>query len=373
MSGQSAIRGFTYQTIVSVVKSLTDANWEFVNVEPDSVNDKVDIIWERKNGEINCQQVKSSINNFTKNEIINWLESMIIDVPNSSLYELILIGNVSTGTDTFINEINNRKSENLKNRIIEVNLQKIKINLIVFQLDFLESKVRDEVSRFLSASGYHLSHPTIALIAGGLIYQFFQFSVLSTKVSHESFSDYLLKWVKFNYAKDISIELKKSKLTAFFYVKESRSFVEEINPKKVNYNTDEIMKKFVSNARAHYSIAHNITLNNNVSDYNRNKIQFNLPGFTEANIPTYQKELIKNNLHDILGEYVGDDFFNLGNLKENTFGLISPFNNGKTFSGTEEEKKKRESIENLYWEIRTIKELKSLDAFLTNYKSICLI
>jgi len=45
MSGQTAIRGFSYQAIVSVIQSLTDPEWEFVKAEPDTDNDKVDIIY----------------------------------------------------------------------------------------------------------------------------------------------------------------------------------------------------------------------------------------------------------------------------------------------------------------------------------------
>jgi hypothetical protein len=64
MGGQAAIRGFTYQTIVSVIKSLTNDDWTHVQVEPDTENDRVDILWENKDQKGLCQKVKSSVNNF---------------------------------------------------------------------------------------------------------------------------------------------------------------------------------------------------------------------------------------------------------------------------------------------------------------------
>ncbi len=84
MSGQAASRGFTFQTIVRVIKSLTNDEWTHVQVEPDTDNDKVDIIWESKDQNVLCRQVKSSVKNFSKPDILRWLDKMKQDVSDAS-------------------------------------------------------------------------------------------------------------------------------------------------------------------------------------------------------------------------------------------------------------------------------------------------
>jgi hypothetical protein len=74
MSGQHAIRGFVYQTIASVLHSLVDTDWEYLTIEPSTPEEKVDMLWQDGTGFRKGQQVKSSINNFTKADIKQWLE-----------------------------------------------------------------------------------------------------------------------------------------------------------------------------------------------------------------------------------------------------------------------------------------------------------
>jgi hypothetical protein len=105
MGGRAGIRGYTYQTIISVVQALRNGDWETVQIEPDTPDEKVDLIFE-SGGQQRCQQVKSSINNFLKHDIIRWLEEIITDVPGASRYDLMLIGHVSTDTNTWINQVN---------------------------------------------------------------------------------------------------------------------------------------------------------------------------------------------------------------------------------------------------------------------------
>ena len=56
---------------------------------------------------------------------------------------------------------------------------------------------------------------------------------------------------------------------------------------------------------------------------------------------------------------IEEQFWNLGNLKKKVSLLVSPFGGGgTTFEGNEDEKKRYEAIENLYWEIREYEEYK---------------
>lgn len=44
------------------IGSLTDKKWNYIQVEPDSENDKIDILWEYPNNKMKVVQVKSSQN-----------------------------------------------------------------------------------------------------------------------------------------------------------------------------------------------------------------------------------------------------------------------------------------------------------------------
>jgi hypothetical protein len=63
-----------------------------VQIEPNTDNDKVDIMWEYDEGEKKVVQVKSSINNFTNPEIVDWAKKLYADVQDAKKYEIILIG-----------------------------------------------------------------------------------------------------------------------------------------------------------------------------------------------------------------------------------------------------------------------------------------
>jgi hypothetical protein len=363
MSGQTAIRGFTYQTIVSVIKSLTNNDWTYVQVEPNTENDKVDILWEYKDQKMLCQQVKSSIHNFSKSDITQWLEKMKQDVPDASSYELILIGNMSTGTDSFINEL---KEEDAK------------VEVIIFNLEFLESRVRDEVSKFLSANGFHLPHPTIYLISGGLIYQFFNFSVLARRVSKHEFSDHLLTWVKSNYSKDLGIVEKTAKFTVLFYDKPGKTFLQQIDIGGLRNSYPDLLSEQLHVVYTNYIEAAKLKLDQRTiqpTEIESGPIQklISLSVPSDAGLSRPAKSLIKNSLKELFDIGITDDFFNVGNLRENYSVLTLPFNNGIEYIGTAVEKAKMEALNHLRWELETFTELKKFSDQIDEYRPLTLV
>lgn len=378
MSGQTAIRGFTYQTISSVIQSLSRSDWEYVTVEPDTALDKVDIKWENDSGEIFCQQVKSSINNFLKAEIVTWLESMIADVPDAEKYQLFLIGNVANPVNDFIKAIKNKKGGTSISPTIDPYLDKIDVDLIVFQLDYLESKVRDEISRFLSTANYHLPHATISLIAGGVIYQFFQFSVLGARVSKAEFAEHLLHWVRFNYRKDLGIETKKSKFSVQFYDMPNRKFLSSIIPYQFNLNdkplTEEFRLKVIELCRTISSIELPERIKP-VKDVINLGFTFTVPSFgnaTDADVSDQRKTFISERLKKWFSINVPENFFWVGNLKRDTMRSLMPMM-GNGYIGTDDEKKKGEAINSLYWELHSIQEVKTLFHHLNSYDYYILV
>lgn len=95
MGGREAIRGFAVQTLVCLLDSLSsDDKWIAVTLEPDSVNDKVDIRWEFANGTTCVQQVKSSINQISKGDVERWCGELKAS-GSANKYQLILAGPIA--------------------------------------------------------------------------------------------------------------------------------------------------------------------------------------------------------------------------------------------------------------------------------------
>ena len=113
MSGREGARGYVYQAIIAVLKSLENDKWDRIKVEPLTENDKVDIVLQNYGVIIKAIQVKSSKNKFEKPSIERWLKELKEDI-NSEKYELVLVGNSFTEpAREYIREINNTTSDTI--------------------------------------------------------------------------------------------------------------------------------------------------------------------------------------------------------------------------------------------------------------------
>jgi len=95
MGGREAIRGFSVQTLVCLLDSLSPtATWTAVTLEPDSLNDKVDIYWEYADGSSCAQQVKSSKNQIGKGDVVAWCKDLKAS-GHATKYQLVLAGPIA--------------------------------------------------------------------------------------------------------------------------------------------------------------------------------------------------------------------------------------------------------------------------------------
>jgi len=96
VGGREAIRGFSIQTLVCLLDSLQTQNghWMAVTIEPDSGNDKVDILWEFSGGFRRVQQVKSSQNQIGRADVATWCSELKASGKADS-YQLILAGPIA--------------------------------------------------------------------------------------------------------------------------------------------------------------------------------------------------------------------------------------------------------------------------------------
>lgn len=95
MGGREAIRGFAVQTLICLLDSLSaDVQWNAVTLEPDSDNDKVDILWEYADGSTCAQQVKSSKNQIGKGDVDGWCKELK-ESRAAKKYQLMLAGPIA--------------------------------------------------------------------------------------------------------------------------------------------------------------------------------------------------------------------------------------------------------------------------------------
>ncbi len=374
MGGKESIRGYTYQTIISVIQSLTDKSWDFLQIEPNGESSKADIIWISSKGEENIQQVKSSINNFQKSEIIVWLEELA-KLKKFSSYQLILIGSSSQETRSFVNRINSKK-EISESQIINENIEKIRVELYPFRQDLLESKISLEVLKYLESIRVNIKPSAGNLIMGGLIYQFFQFSIIGEKVSRIEFNNYFKSWVETNYSKEV-IKERVSEFRIKYYNHAGHTLDSGYKGKKLLFNTGDIISKQTSLIEDAYRNAASISLPARTIQIEEEK---NVFGLTASSLsltkptPAEISEEMRNTIVDCLRKYfaieVESDFFNIGDLMREPINVMTFYFPSKDFKGSEIEIEKNQKIRSLYWEILTLNELVTFVNNLNQYYTL---
>ena len=91
--GQVGSRGYIFQAIIALIVCLGRDDWDAIKNEPNTEEDKVDIMLYRKDGSIlSAIQVKSSINEFERADVKRWLESLKRDAGKNETVCLCLVG-----------------------------------------------------------------------------------------------------------------------------------------------------------------------------------------------------------------------------------------------------------------------------------------
>lgn len=364
MSGQESIRGYLFQSLIAVLKSLNE-DWDSICVEPKTNNDKVDIIWTFSDHYLEASQVKSSINNFSKNDIFRWLQNLILDYNDASIYSLYLVGNSSHSTKKFFNSLGNKTVTDFPDQF--KNIFKIKDKLKIFfepnNIDTLEDALIAGVDKLLSSKEIITNYPTKKLVANGMVNQIIKISTLGKVVYKKEFENHLLEWVLYNYSEQV--RLNKAKFELQFYnrnefsktitdikiadIKGSNLYLskkgkvkklfEQIN--KYNFEIKTFEKEFDSN---------------DLSTFSAFKSSFEYSNEPVIISNSEIKEITKS-LKEIINVKPEKEFFNFGELKEtNTMDLSFPLVPNKTkLSGKEIEKK--ELYTDLYWEIKELVDL----------------
>jgi len=221
--GQFGARGYLYQATVCLLDSLMNEEWDYVHIEPDSQNEKVDISWELNNKIVKAMQVKSSINLFKKWQINKWICELVEDSIKAQVYEVVLIGRCSSDAQKFVEGINACREDVFSKKLKNYN-DKISVRVIEYDHDSFISSINTLLHDFFRDKSYDIGSNAIKLISRASIFDYMKFSTKGSKVSKQEFVNLLIKYaksVRHNSSDEvISIEFKKSK--------------EEINERQVN-------------------------------------------------------------------------------------------------------------------------------------------
>lgn len=134
--GVVASRGFIFQTIVAEIQCLERDDWDTIKVEPETENDKVDIMLYKDGKKISAIQVKSSVNPFSDTKVKDWLEKLRADAGDAAEICLYLVG------DSFTSSCEDFISKN-KNEIEKVSFKNIQNICIDTLIKYIRSKGAD--------------------------------------------------------------------------------------------------------------------------------------------------------------------------------------------------------------------------------------
>lgn len=177
MGGQQGSRGYLYQGIVSIFSAYTENNWNQISVEYTTDNDKVDIaLLSDTDNVLKAIQVKSSINLFTKEDIVTWLTDIMNDV-SAEEYQLILIGNCQEQANKLIKSIEKLSTNTLdgeSKRCLgtfekQIEGKSVNVLLLPFDEDHLMGVIRDSLNRFISCKGHTIDFTSLEEICYALL------------------------------------------------------------------------------------------------------------------------------------------------------------------------------------------------------------
>ena len=371
MGGRESIKGYLYQTWISILQSLNQ-DWTSIIIEPETENDKIDIIWTYENSTINVCQVKSSINNFTKNNILEWVAGLYEDNPKADKFIVLLIGNSNATVKSFFNNIaSKQKSEFLKFEELYSIKEKIQVKFEPENLETLEAAVIAGIDQFLHSHNIEANYLVKKLIAGGMVNQVLNFSTEGTETSREDFEELILRWLDFNYSKQLK---KETNLSLNFYLTNKVDFTKSMHRISASENfpdehfSDELeeIKNIIEEI-----LSFEVRKNQNEEDDDDNDL---LKGIIDFKIPNLNPRmgLSYDNADLILTEYEKDKIienakyfninipeaiFNFGELKETkTFNVA--FGPKWTLDGTEQEKGKKELFDKLDQKLSKLADFK---------------
>lgn len=377
MGGQAGSRGYIYQGIVAILESLVNDEWDKLYVEYISKDEKVDIALVKESRLIEAIQVKSSINQFTKKNIITWIDALIHD-EDADDYQLHLIGNCEKDAETFIRSIekyyksydgtlDDKARKSLGDYKEVLSKYHVTIRLFNNDEDALLAYVRDTLNQYIFNKGCFVTQDTLSILANALTFGMMLLGTKGDYEEREKYEERIFTWLNQTSNGDIHSLSKFSNYKIFNYVNES--LIEEKKPIRIEdlpgfikYKENvliqgrQLIEKIEAIKLPKY-IANEIDNENN-TDINMQSIEKksglellaptfnqnikNLFKFHSAEMNNKRKDELKEDIRKFWSIDIEDEFFYVGNL------LVKiDFNSSSEYKGTDEEKLKANLISDL--------------------------
>lgn len=343
MGGIEGSRGYSYQAFASVLEALGKDYWDKIHVEFKTENDKVDIALELQEEITKTIQVKSSVNLFSKKDILEWLLELIDDF-SSKEYSLHLIGSCNSEANILIKSLNKYKAgikdgetknslEGLDSRLLD---KKVSIKVIPFEPEVLEGVVRDSLNKYISEKGFTVNYYGLELIAKGIEMTFMLLSTQGKYITKKNFDEKVINWLKITLGEYLSSSYNKSNHEISFYLKSEQKFCKHIDEINIleSHGYKSLKDEYIKQIRDTKAEIDKIKLPlNNFRRKNINAIAYGgenlhnilsqMNGLLSDKKEEYflefsdenKREIIKD-IKDILGVDISGEFFHMGKLKE---------------------------------------------------------
>ena len=378
MGGQDGVRGYVYQGIVAIIKALGENGWNKISVEYNSAKDKVDIALLNDEIIVSAVQVKSSINLFSKREVVDWLNLLISDV-SAKQYELILIGSPDKEANVFINSIkqyyhgvNTQKMRNSLNGYeTTLDINRIEIHILPFYVDMLLANVRDTLNQFIESQGYNVKHSILIKLTELILGADMLLATEGKYISRQDYESRIIDWLDLSCGQSLKNSNQFSSIQAMFYL--DGEFTDRIKPLQIRdlqsyvrlkQNNDKNLRSLISEISGIDVYEEDSPIVINGKQYVN--VKDPLEKSDIAPVPyVIEKELTDGIIRAIdmlLGIKLKDDFFDLGDLKQRKSVL------GKTlFVGTEKQKRK----EKLIWDlVNLISKILGNENYITVFENV---
>ncbi len=354
MNGRDSIRGYLFQTLIALLSSL-DKEWTEISIEPETTLDKTDIIWINNDGDKIVSQVKSSINNFSKPQILEWLLKLKNDNPGALEYRADLVGSTEASVKTFFNQLSDSKKEDFEKReSLYLIKDKIKVKFFPFDYSTMLGASISLIDKFLTLKNINVDYFTKDLIAGEMVNQILYFSTSGESIKRSKFEAKIVEWINFNYSAKFITDKADFKLLFYYKNQKFEKQIGNINIDKINtyefYRTKikELKTLFDKICDLNFVTKSHIKRHDDsVLDSFSSRSFKNLWDYENEPviIEDYQIEFINKKTLKYLGILPTEEFFNFGDLKETkkrSISVIPPFNQDEiTLEGSEKEKEKK--------------------------------
>ena len=399
MGGQQGSRGYLYQGIVSIFNACAESGWDTISVEYSTPNDKVDIALMSDTGDIlKAIQVKSSVNLFTKDNIVTWLTDIMNDV-SAEEYQLILIGSCQEPANKFIKSVDkfysnmpldSEATQSLGTFDQQLTGKSVRVLLLPFDSDQLMGVIRDSLNRFISLQGYTIDFTVLEQICYALITLYMFLGTNGKAISKADYEKRITEWLvssanggmkrtgnyselEIKVVQDDSIEdtgcsIPFSQINALLEYRNSvlsagASLIQQIQ--NIKLPAFEACREVKSCD----------------PDKIRKYLKGDLPNLDFGDFPKYKRSELsddekakeKESIKKYWNISVDEDFFYVGNLSESS--LLISITGQTDYIGTDIEKHKNDLIQDLLWKILVLDDIGNLVDVLHNVQvlPLCII